>query len=58
MVILGVSRDVAIVISTSVAVLYTMLGGLYSVVCTDVIQLFFVFFGLVRTAFYVSVSFC
>ena len=38
----------AIIISTLVALLYTIAGGLYSVVLTDVVQLAFIVGGLVR----------
>ncbi|XP_041645674.1 high-affinity choline transporter 1-like [Cheilinus undulatus] len=33
-------------ISAAVAIIYTLLGGLYSVAYTDIIQLFLIFFGL------------
>ena len=36
----------AIVVSSSVAILYTMMGGLWSVAYTDVIQLLFIMVGL------------
>eukprot|EP00058_Branchiostoma_floridae_P026730 XP_002612221.1 hypothetical protein BRAFLDRAFT_269453 [Branchiostoma floridae] len=45
-VILGLDLRLSILISTSVAVLYTLLGGLYSVAYTDVLQLIFIFAGL------------
>ena len=46
-VILGLNNTIAVLSSASVAMLYTLFGGLYSVAYTDVIQLFFIFFGLV-----------
>ena len=46
-VMLGLDNTLSIVISASVAVAYTLFGGLYSVAYTDVIQLICVFFGLV-----------
>uniref|UniRef100_A0AAV2IU67 Uncharacterized protein n=1 Tax=Knipowitschia caucasica TaxID=637954 RepID=A0AAV2IU67_KNICA len=45
-VVLDISRYLSISISAVVAIVYTMLGGLYSVAYTDVIQLIFMFFGL------------
>jgi len=44
---LGMDNTLAIVISATVAVSYTLFGGLYSVAYTDVIQLLCVVFGLV-----------
>ena len=46
-VILEMDNNLAVVSSAAVAVLYTFFGGLYSVAMTDVIQLFFILFGLV-----------
>jgi len=46
-VMLNMNHTFAIIISASVAVLYTLWGGLYSVAYTDVLQLIFVVFGLV-----------
>ena len=46
---LGLDNTLSIVISASVAVAYTLFGGLYSVAYTDVIQLICVFFGLVNS---------
>ncbi|XP_019635217.1 PREDICTED: high affinity choline transporter 1-like [Branchiostoma belcheri] len=45
-VILELDLRVSILISTAVAVLYTLLGGLYSVAYTDVLQLILIFIGL------------
>ena len=47
-VILGLERTTSIIISAIIAVLYTLVGGLISVAYTDVFQLFFIAFGLVR----------
>jgi len=46
-VILGLDNTIAVLTSASVAMLYTLFGGLYSVAYTDVVQLFCVAFGLV-----------
>ena len=46
-VILEMDNNWAVFSSAAVAVLYTFFGGLYSVAMTDVIQLFFILFGLV-----------
>jgi len=43
-------NNTAIVVSAFIAVAYTLFGGLYSVAYTDVVQLFCIFFGLVRDA--------
>jgi hypothetical protein len=48
--ILELSSYYSIVLSAAVAITYTLLGGLYSVAYTDVIQLFFIFLSLVRKA--------
>lgn len=45
-VILGISRELSVVISGLIAVFYTVLGGLYSVAYTDVVQLISIFVGL------------
>lgn len=46
--ILGLSSTISIIISASVCIGYTLLGGLYAVAYTDVIQLLFIFVSLVR----------
>ena len=38
----------SIILSAVIALAYTLLGGLISVAYTDVIQMFFIVFGLVR----------
>ncbi|XP_030002308.1 high affinity choline transporter 1-like isoform X3 [Sphaeramia orbicularis] len=45
-VILDLSYTLCIWISAAVAIIYTLLGGLYSVAYTDVIQLILIFFSL------------
>nr|XP_015196649.1 PREDICTED: high-affinity choline transporter 1-like isoform X5 [Lepisosteus oculatus] len=45
-VILDISSYYSVIISAGVAILYTLLGGLYSVAYTDVIQLIFMLFSL------------
>ena len=46
--ILDLHSSYAIVLSAGVAITYTLLGGLYSVAYTDVIQLVIIFISLVR----------
>ena len=46
-VIVGLPHMWAVIISTAIAVMYTLIGGLISVATTDVIQLLCVFGGLV-----------
>lgn len=46
-VVLDLSYTVCIWISATVAIIYTLLGGLYSVAYTDVIQLVLMFVSLV-----------
>ncbi|XP_070763795.1 high affinity choline transporter 1-like [Enoplosus armatus] len=45
-IILGLSSALSIIISAAVSIIYTFLGGLYSVAYTDIIQLSFIFFSL------------
>ncbi|XP_038124688.1 high-affinity choline transporter 1 isoform X1 [Cyprinodon tularosa] len=45
-IILGLSSTISIIISAAVSIVYTFLGGLYSVAYTDIIQLCFVFISL------------
>ena len=44
--LLGIDFTLAVVISSSIAIAYTFVGGLWSVAYTDVIQLIFIFLGL------------
>ena len=46
-VILGLDNTVSIIISACISVFYTLIGGLYSVAYTDVVQLICMFIGLV-----------
>ena len=46
-VVLDFSYSICIWISAAIAIIYTLLGGLYSVAYTDVIQLILVFISLV-----------
>ena len=50
-VIIGLETWLAIIISAAIALSYTVLGGLYSVAYTDVIQLIFMFVGLVSNRY-------
>ena len=45
-VILGFDISTSILISAAIAVAYTMIGGLWAVACTDVVQLVLLFLGL------------
>ena len=46
-IILHLPMDTSVALSACVAVFYTLIGGLYSVAYTDVIQLLAIFIGLV-----------
>lgn len=46
-VVLGLSYTLCIWVSAAVAIIYTLLGGFYSVAYTDVVQLTLIFFSLV-----------
>lgn len=48
-VVMDIPSSPAVAISAAVAILYTLMGGLYSVAYTDVIQLSFMLIGLVQT---------
>lgn len=45
-VVIDMDQKTTIIASSCIAVLYTLMGGLYSVAYTDVIQLFCIFIGL------------
>ncbi|KAK7506594.1 hypothetical protein BaRGS_00002069 [Batillaria attramentaria] len=45
-VIMDIPPEPAIIASACIALFYTLIGGLYSVAYTDVVQLFCIFFGL------------
>lgn len=46
-VIIDVDVNISVIVSALIAILYTLVGGLYSVAYTDVVQLFCIFIGLV-----------
>lgn len=46
-VIVDINIKMSVVISALIAIFYTLVGGLYSVAYTDVVQLFCIFLGLV-----------
>jgi len=46
-VVINLDRFASIIVSACIAVFYTLIGGLYSVAYTDVIQLICIFVGLV-----------
>lgn len=54
-VILDFSYTVSIWISAAVAITYTLMGGLYSVAYTDVIQLVLIFISLVSGRLHPSI---
>lgn len=58
-VIIDVDVNVSVIVSALIAILYTLVGGLYSVAYTDVVQLFCIFIGLVSDSaliFYLLLS--
>lgn len=46
-VIIDVDVHASVIVSALIAILYTLVGGVYSVAYTDVVQLFCIFIGLV-----------
>ena len=50
-VVVDLDTVTSVVVSGAIAVSYTICGGLYSVVYTDVVQLFCIFIGLVSILF-------
>lgn len=46
-VVLDIDNTLAIIVSACFCVAYTFVGGLYSVAYTDIVQIFFIFVGLV-----------
>lgn len=48
-VIVDINIKMSVVISALIAIFYTLVGGLYSVAYTDVVQLFCIFVGLVSS---------
>ena len=51
-VIIDIDVSISVIVSALIAIFYTLFGGLYAVAYTDVIQLFFIFFGLVSSFFF------
>lgn len=49
-VIVDINIKISVVISALIAIFYTLVGGLYSVAYTDVVQLFCIFVGLVSSS--------
>ena len=47
---MDIPPEPAIVASACIALFYTLIGGLYSVAYTDVVQLFCIFLGLVGSS--------
>ncbi|XP_068950100.1 high affinity choline transporter 1 [Petaurus breviceps papuanus] len=45
-VIIDIDVNISVIVSALIAILYTLVGGLYSVAYTDVVQLFCIFLGL------------
>uniref|UniRef100_A0A8C8R5V8 High affinity choline transporter 1 n=1 Tax=Pelusios castaneus TaxID=367368 RepID=A0A8C8R5V8_9SAUR len=45
-VIIDINVNISVIVSALIAILYTLVGGLYSVAYTDVVQLFCIFLGL------------
>lgn len=56
-VILDIGGSLAIILSASTVILYTLLGGLYSVAYTDVIQLVFITLSLASPVHFFFTSF-
>lgn len=55
-VVLDLPTSVCIWMSAAIAIIYTLLGGLYSVAYTDVIQLILTFVSLVSTVYTFFIS--
>lgn len=51
-VIIDININISVIVSALIATMYTLVGGLYSVAYTDVVQLFCIFLGLVSLAFF------
>lgn len=49
-VVIDIDTTTSVIVSGAIAVSYTLVGGLYSVVYTDVVQLVCIFIGLVSTS--------
>ncbi|EMP40618.1 High affinity choline transporter 1 [Chelonia mydas] len=48
-VIIDIDVNISVIVSALIAIMYTLVGGLYSVAYTDVVQLFCIFLGLIVT---------
>lgn len=48
-VVMDISSALAVCVSAAVAIVYTLMGGLYAVAYTDVVQLSLMLVGLVQT---------
>ena len=46
-VVVGLGRQLSVIVSSCIVVSYTLIGGLYSVAYTDILQLLAMFIGLV-----------
>lgn len=51
-VIIDININISVIVSALIATMYTLVGGLYSVAYTDVVQLFCIFLGLVSLSFF------
>jgi SSS family solute:Na+ symporter len=49
-IVIGINAETGLIIGASVVILYTVLGGMYSVAYTDVLQYFLLFIGLLFAA--------
>lgn len=56
-VIVDINISISVVISALIAIFYTLVGGLYSVAYTDVVQLFCIFIGLVSLLYKLRLRF-
>ena len=56
-VVMNLDRVTSVVVSACISVSYTLIGGFYSVVFTDVIQLICVFVGLVSVMIMIFMAF-
>lgn len=50
-VIVDININMSVIISALIAIFYTLIGGVYSVAYTDVVQLFCIFVGLVHSCY-------
>uniref|UniRef100_H2YD70 Uncharacterized protein n=1 Tax=Ciona savignyi TaxID=51511 RepID=H2YD70_CIOSA len=57
-VVINLSMTASVIVSACIAVMYTLVGGLYSVAYTDVVQLICIFIGLVRWCLYLIYMYC